>query len=65
MAAAGYDLAGVVSFHGGLSPFAEEDVKRIKAKVLVLHGDADTHVPPDAVMAFESKLAKAPWTGSS
>lgn len=57
MAASGLNLAGVVSFHGALSPIAESDVGRIKAKLLILHGAADTLVPPEAVKAFQNSLA--------
>ncbi len=56
MAAAGYPLAGVVSFHGGLMPLSKEDVARIKARLLVQHGAADTHVPDETVKAFKDSL---------
>ncbi len=59
MAAAGYDLAAVVSFHGGLAPFAEADAARIKARILVLHGAADTLVPDELVQAFQDSLRKS------
>jgi dienelactone hydrolase len=58
LAASGADLAGIVSFHGGLMPLTEDDVKRIKAKMLILHGAADAHVPDEAVKAFEDSLRK-------
>jgi dienelactone hydrolase len=60
MAAAGLDLAGVVSFHGSLIPFSADDAKRVKARLLVLHGDADTHVSPEVVAAFEKSLRDTP-----
>jgi dienelactone hydrolase len=41
LARSGADLAGVVSFHGGLSSPTPEDAKHIKAKVLALHGADD------------------------
>jgi len=59
LAASGADLAAVASFHGGLMPLAEDDVRRIKAKLLILHGAADTHVPDDVVKAFEDSLRKS------
>jgi dienelactone hydrolase len=64
MARAGAPLAGVVSFHGGLSTPTPQDAKKIKAKVLVLHGAADPHVPPAEVAAFEKEMddGKVDWT---
>jgi dienelactone hydrolase len=49
----GADVAGVVSFHGGLDTPTPEDAKHIKCKVLVLHGGDDPHVPRKDVGAFE------------
>jgi dienelactone hydrolase len=65
LARAGTDIAGVVSFHGGLDSaegLAAEPGK-IKAKALVLHGAADPYVPPAQVAAFEKEFsdAKADW----
>lgn len=63
MAGAGHELAAVVSFHGNLPPFSQEQAERIRAKVLVLHGAADTHVPDQAVTAFMDSLreTKVDW----
>lgn len=63
MARAGLDLAGVVSFHGGLKTSAPAEEGKVKAKVLVLHGADDPHVPPEEVTAFEKEMraAKADW----
>ncbi len=65
LARAGTDIAGVVSFHGGLDP-AEgltAEAGKMKAKVLVLHGADDPYVPASQVAAFESEFtaAKADW----
>lgn len=38
LARSGAELAGVVSFHGGLDTPAPQDAKNIRAKVLALHG---------------------------
>jgi dienelactone hydrolase len=54
----GAALAGVVSFHGGLSTPTPQDARNIKAKVLVLHGADDPHVPPAEVAAFEDEMRK-------
>ena len=59
MARSGAELAGVVSFHGGLSTPNPNDTKNIKGKVLVLHGADDPTVPPDQVIAFQDELRKA------
>ena len=59
MARSGADLAGVVSFHGGLSTPNPGDARNIKGKVLVLHGADDPAVLPDQVMAFQDEMRKA------
>jgi dienelactone hydrolase len=56
LARSGASLAGVVSFHGGLSTPNPGDAKHIKAKVLVLHGADDPHVSPQEVAAFEEEM---------
>ena len=52
LAYAGADIAGVVSFHGNTLPPSEEDVKRIKAGILVCHGAADPFVPQERLQSF-------------
>jgi dienelactone hydrolase len=59
MAYAGLDLAGVVSFHGNPVPPLPEEAKRIKARILVLHGAADTHVTPEQLAAFQRAVEEA------
>jgi dienelactone hydrolase len=56
LARSGADIAGVVSFHGGLSSPTPGDAKNIKAKVLALHGADDPNVPPKEVAAFEDEM---------
>jgi len=56
LARSGATVAGVVSFHGGLSSPTPEDAKNIKAKVLALHGADDPNVPPKEVAAFEDEM---------
>ena len=48
LAYSGADLAGVVSFHGG-----------IKAKLLILHGAADPTVTPAVITATQEALTRA------
>ena len=59
LARSGADLAGVVSFHGGLDTPNPDDAKNIKAKVLVLHGGDDPYVPGAQVLAFQDEMRKA------
>lgn len=59
VARSGADVAGVVSFHGDLSSPAPEDAKKIKGKVLALHGADDPFVPAAQVAAFEDEMRKA------
>jgi dienelactone hydrolase len=56
LARSGADLGGVVSFHGGLDTPNPTDGRNIKARVLVLHGADDPHVPPQQVTAFQDEM---------
>jgi dienelactone hydrolase len=59
MARYGMDLAGVVSFHGGLATTSPAKPGAVKAKVLVLTGGADRFVPPEQVESFEKEMKAA------
>lgn len=59
LARSGADIDGVVSFHGGLATPDKNDAKNIKARVLVLHGADDPHVPADEVQGFVDEMAAA------
>ena len=59
LARSGADLAGVVSFHGGLNTPHPEDAKEIKAKVLALHGADDPFVSSQEVQAFQEEMRQA------
>jgi dienelactone hydrolase len=59
LARSGVELAGVVSFHGGLDTPNPADAGNIRCKVLVLHGGDDPHVPPKDVKAFEDEMRAA------
>ena len=59
MARAGLDLAGVVSFHGGLDTPDPDSTRGIKAKILVLHGALDPFVSPEEIAAFQKELTQA------
>jgi dienelactone hydrolase len=56
LAYAGTDLKGVVSFHGGLTSPKPEELKGIKAALLVLHGADDPHVKPADIAAFQEAM---------
>jgi dienelactone hydrolase len=59
LARSGADIRGVASFHGGLATPPPENTENIKAKVLILHGADDPHVPPEEVAAFQQEMRKA------
>lgn len=59
LARSGADIAGVVTFHGGLDTPTPEDAKNIKCKVLVLHGADDPFAPAAQVAALEDEMKKA------
>lgn len=59
LAYAGADLDGVVSFHGSLPPASAEQAARIKARILVAHGDADSFVPAERIHQFKQALTDA------
>jgi dienelactone hydrolase len=63
LARSGADIAGVVSFHGGLDSPTPADGKNIKSKVLVLAGADDPFQKADDLNAFEKELrdAKVDW----
>lgn len=58
LARGGADLAGVVSFHGGLDAPNPDDGKNIKCKVLVCHGADDPFSSPQDITAFENEMRK-------
>jgi dienelactone hydrolase len=59
LARIGTDIKGVISFHGLFNPPGNTGDKKIRAKVLALHGNEDPMVPVDAVTALESELTAA------
>ncbi|MFZ5950420.1 MAG: dienelactone hydrolase family protein [Candidatus Rifleibacteriota bacterium] len=59
LARSGAEVAGVVSFHGGLASPKPEDAKNIKAAVLVLHGGIDPHVPDAEMIDFMKEMRDA------
>jgi dienelactone hydrolase len=63
LARSGAEVAGVVSFHGGLDSPKPEDGKNIKCRVLALHGADDPFVPEKDLTAFAAEMrnAKVDW----
>ena len=63
LAYSGADIAGVVSFHGGLTAPKPEDMHRIKAKILVLHGADDGFISSENIAAFQDGMRQtgADW----
>ena len=64
LARSGADVAGVVSFHGGLDSPTPVDGKNIKCKVLACHGADDPYVSAKDLAAFEDEMraANVDWT---
>jgi dienelactone hydrolase len=58
LARSGAEVAGVVSFHGGLDSPAPQDARNIHARVLALHGADDPYVPAEQVAGFEEEMRK-------
>ena len=56
LARSGADVAGVVSFHGGLSTPNPADAKNIKGKVLICHGADDTFESPEEIAGFKKEM---------
>jgi dienelactone hydrolase len=59
MARDGANLAGVVSFHGGLETTAPAAPGKVKARILVCTGAEDPMIPPKQVQTFEEEMQKA------
>lgn len=56
LARTGADLAGVVSFHGGLSSEGPKAGAEIQAPIRVLHGAKDPFVSEEGLTAFEEEM---------
>ncbi len=59
MARQGADLKGVASFHGSLATAKPAEPGVIKAKILVLNGDADKFTTPEQVETFKQEMTNA------
>ena len=63
LARSGFDIAGVVSFHGGLATSLPAQPGAVTAPVLVLNGANDTYVKAEEIEGFrgEMRAAGADW----
>jgi len=59
MARDGMDLAGVASFHGGLTTTAPAKPGVVRAKILVLHGADDQFITPEQIEDFKREMEAA------
>jgi len=59
MARQGVDLKGVASFHGTLPPVKPARPGEIRAKILVLNGEADKFTTPEQLEAFRKEMTAA------
>ena len=59
MARLGVDLKGVASFHGSLATAKPAEAGVIKAKILVLNGDADKFTTPEQIESFKREMKNA------
>jgi dienelactone hydrolase len=59
LARTGADLCGAISFHGLFVPPGNTAGKKIRAKILALHGNDDPMVPVEQVVGLEKELTQA------
>lgn len=59
MARAGFDLKGVVSFHGNLTAVEPAQKGTVKAKILVCNGGADKFTTSEAISSFKKEMKSA------
>lgn len=59
MARRGLDLDGVASFHGSLGTQSPAQKGQLQARVLVMNGEADPFVKPEAIEAFKQEMQNA------
>jgi dienelactone hydrolase len=59
LARTGANLAGIVSFHGGLKAHLPGNGVKVNTPVLVLNGAADKSVPNEDIVAFEKEMDEA------
>ena len=63
LARSGANIAGIVSFHGGLDSPTPADGKNIKCKVLICHGADDPLKSRPTSPPLRTKCGRRTWTG--
>src|SRR5438034_573179 len=58
LANSGSDIKAAVSFHGALPIPSEDDVKGIKAKILICHGAADSFIKEETIVKMRGVYDK-------
>ncbi len=58
LAYTGADISAAVSFHGALIIPDDQQVKAIKAKILICHGAADSFIPEETALQVRNALEK-------
>lgn len=63
LARSGSDVAGVVSFHGGVDTYLPVEGNAVRTSILVLNGADDASVTDEQIVAFKKEMdaAKADW----
>ena len=59
MARAGFDLSGVVCFHGNLAAVEPAQKGKVKAKILVCNGGADKFISDSSIGTFKKEMKSA------
>jgi dienelactone hydrolase len=59
LANSGSDIAAAVSFHGALPIPEEEDAKKIKTRILICHGAADSFIKEDTIQKMRGIYDRA------
>jgi dienelactone hydrolase len=59
LANSGADIKAAVSFHGALPIPTDDDVKSIKAKILICHGAADSFIKEDTIQKMRGMYDKS------
>jgi dienelactone hydrolase len=59
LANSGSDIKAAVSFHGALPIPGDDDLKNVKAKILICHGAADTFIKEETILKVRSAYEKA------
>lgn len=59
LARSGADAAGIISFHGSYGTPNPDDAKKIKGRVLAIHGADDPVIKPEDVVGLQNEMRNA------